>query len=186
MKSHGPIVAAAIRQREIKRHSVTRNFCSWLIIGCVFNVCLYASVAPAEIGRVATIAVLITVLAAFGVRFQTREIRRLRDDHRLVPVMRGGVFFQPEIGLPPGYRLPSVALAPPSKPPMAALPPTVVETVLMSRGGITVLPLDRPSARCAHPGAVPVDQPPAIGGERVAWLCPNPKCDAQLPADWPA
>ena len=35
---------------------------------------------------------------------------------------------------------------------------------------------------CVHPGAIPVDQPALLGGERVAWLCPE--CDAQLPADW--
>lgn len=34
---------------------------------------------------------------------------------------------------------------------------------------------------CAHPDAEPVD---LSTGERVAWVCANPECGAELPAGW--
>lgn len=34
---------------------------------------------------------------------------------------------------------------------------------------------------CAHPDAEPVD---LSTGERVAWVCANPECSAELPAGW--
>jgi hypothetical protein len=36
-------------------------------------------------------------------------------------------------------------------------------------------------APCAHPDAEPVD---LSTGERVAWVCANPECGAELPAGW--
>jgi hypothetical protein len=36
-------------------------------------------------------------------------------------------------------------------------------------------------APCAHPDAEPVD---LSTGERVAWVCANPECNAELPAGW--
>ena len=158
---------------EPRIHYLTRGLCFGAIVGCVFNICLYAVILPAWLPLLATVSVVITVLVLLGVRRQARHARRIR---RVWPC----VSIQPEVGLPPGFVPPSATLTPPaSNPPMSAL------TVLMSRAGITVLSLDGHLARCTHPDVVPVDQPDVIGGARVAWLCANAECGAQLPADWP-
>ncbi len=82
---------------------------------------------------------------------------------------RRGAFIQPEVELPPGFTLPSVALIPPA-----------AGMTTMADVGVGFARLSAVLGPCAHPGAVPVDL--LLTGETVAWLCPG--CDVQLPPGW--
>jgi hypothetical protein len=126
-----------------------------VIIGAVFDVCVFAITAPAVFPVVAACAVIMIILAALVVRRQTRAIRRLR-----VSVQLEDRFLRAS-----ARRADPVILS--------------AAGVSMELAGVRLAATFGP---CAHPEAVPVDL--AVTGERVAWLCPNPKCDAQLPAGW--
>ncbi|HEY1668480.1 MAG TPA: hypothetical protein VGG54_22545 [Trebonia sp.] len=67
--------------------------------------------------------------------------RRERIRNYRYGTIRNGVLLAPEVGLPPGFALPSVALrctAPKSFPPLTSLPPTAEESRRIAADGVQI------------------------------------------------
>ena len=121
-----------------------RRLSTGMIAGSVFDLCLFAAIAPAMFPPVAVCAMIVITFAVFAVRRQTSAIRRLRESAQLEDrFLRASARRADPVILPAGG-------------------------VSMELAGTRLAAAFGP---CAHHEAVPVDLP--VTGETVAWLCPD-------------